>query len=147
MAHFAVIFAPVNQKNIIMRKIVIIDADCVIFKKVVENGKLIERMIGKDEFEEMFDKVYDGEKKVVYITRKDQDVMRREIRFNGLRVSNIYNIHDDLRKDDFVYVMGMIGDYFNKDMKDMIFVGKNEKDLNDAKAKGLSVIKLQHTKA
>ena len=54
-----------------MRKIVIIDADSVVFKKIVENGKLIEKMIEKDEFEEILDKVYDGEKKVVYITRKN----------------------------------------------------------------------------
>ena len=128
-----------------MRKIVIIDADSVVFKKIVENGKLIEKMIEKDEFEEILDKVYDGEKKVVYITRKDQDVLRREIRLNGLRVSNIYNIHDDLRKDDFVYVLGMIGEYFGRDMKDMIFISKNEKDLNDAKSKGLRVIKFQHS--
>ena len=128
-----------------MRKIIIVDADCVIFKKVVENRKLIEKMIEKDEFEEILDKVYDGEKKVVYITRKDQDVLRREIRLNGLRVSNIYNIHDDLRKDDFVYVLGMIGEYFGRDMKDMIFISKNEKDLNDAKSKGLRVIKFQHS--
>ena len=120
-----------------MKKIVIINVDDVCFKTIVKEGKKEEILISVDEFENLLKRVCKEENKVVYISRKNQDEVREKLRLNGYKESNIYIIHDDLRKDDFVYVLGMIKEYFKVRVDDIVYVGRNEKDLKESESFGI----------
>ena len=113
-----------------MKKIIVVDAVDFYFPTVrainAETGKMkvIEDVSKVDDVEKVLKKVGGERFKVVYVTRVDQDELRKKISKNGFREGRIYSIHDDLRKDDLSCDMRMIMEYDGVGKDELCFMSK-----------------------
>ena len=126
-----------------MKKIIVVDAVDFYFPTVrainAETGKMkvIEDVSKVDDVEKVLKKVGGERFKVVYVTRVDQDELRKKISKNGFRGGRIYNIHDDLRKDDLSCDMRMIMEYDGVGKDELCFMSKKLNDLVEVKGLGI----------
>ena len=126
-----------------MKKIIVVDAVDFYFPTVrainAETGKMkvMEDVSKVDDVEKVLKKVGGERFKVVYVTRVDQDELRKKISKNGFREGRIYSIHDDLRKDDLSCDMRMIMEYDGVGKDELCFMSKKLKDLVEVKNMGI----------
>ena len=126
-----------------MKKIIVVDAVDFYFPTVrainAKTGKMkvMEDVSKVDDVEKVLKKVGGERFKVVYVTRVDQDELRKKISKNGFREGRIYSIHDDLRKDDLSCDIRMIMEYDGVRKDELCFMSKKLKDLVEVKNMGI----------
>lgn len=126
-----------------MKKIIVVDAVDFYFPTVTaidaETGKkkVMVDISKVDDVENVLKKVGGDKYKVVYVTRINQDELNVKIKENGFREGRIYNIHDDLRKDDLRLNMNMIMEYDGVGKDELCFMSKKYNDLMEVKKMGI----------